>query len=358
MTKKIIFTGGGSMGHVSVNIALIPYFKERGYDIAYIGSKSGIEKEMVQENTDIPYYSISSGKLRRYFSWENFIDPFKVIKGIYDAWRILKRQRPQVVFSKGGFVSVPVGIAAKLLKIPIILHESDVTPGLANKINIKFANTIFTTFKQTENYLPSNKAEYVGAVIRQNLYDGHQQRGYQFTKLSPDKPILLVMGGSLGSSILNEVIRQNLDTLLNSYQVIHLTGKDLKDGTVTRPGYVQYEFVAEELNDILSITDIAISRAGANAIYELLALKIPMLLIPLGMNQSRGDQILNAQAFKEQGFALVLQEEQLNATQFNEMFNQFISEYQQIKENMENYQISYTAEQLGDKIVEIINAKK
>ncbi len=224
--NKILFTGGGSAGHVSVNVALIPEFKKNGYQISYIGSKKGIEKEMIEKISGVEYHEISSGKLRRYFSWENFIDPFKVLKGIIDSIFILKKEKPEFVFSKGGFVSVPVCLAARILKIPVVLHESDLTPGLANKINIKFSNHIFTTFEDTLKYLPKGKASLIGAIVRDDIYTGDKEAGYKFCKFNREKPVILVMGGSLGSKILNDYIWNNIEELTKKYQIVHLVGKE------------------------------------------------------------------------------------------------------------------------------------
>ncbi|HDC9113628.1 TPA: undecaprenyldiphospho-muramoylpentapeptide beta-N-acetylglucosaminyltransferase, partial [Staphylococcus aureus] len=299
---KIAFTGGGTVGHVSVNLSLIPTALSQGYEALYIGSKNGVEREMIESQLpEIKYYPISSGKLRRYISLENAKDVFKVLKGILDARKVLKKEKPDLLFSKGGFVSVPVVIAAKSLNIPTIIHESDLTPGLANKIALKFAKKIYTTFEETLNYLPKEKADFIGATIREDLKNGNAHNGYQLTGFNENKKVLLVMGGSLGSKKLNSIIRENLDALLQQYQVIHLTGKGLKDAQVKKSGYIQYEFVKEDLTDLLAITDTVISRAGSNAIYEFLTLRIPMLLVPLGLDQSRGDQIDNANHFADKG---------------------------------------------------------
>ncbi|HGX1428329.1 TPA: undecaprenyldiphospho-muramoylpentapeptide beta-N-acetylglucosaminyltransferase, partial [Staphylococcus aureus] len=309
---KIAFTGGGTVGHVSVNLSLIPTALSQGYEALYIGSKNGIEREMIESQLpEIKYYPISSGKLRRYISLENAKDVFKVLKGILDARKVLKKEKPDLLFSKGGFVSVPVVIAAKSLNIPTLIHESDLTPGLANKIALKFAKKIYTTFEETLNYLPKEKADFIGATIREDLKNGNAHNGYQLTGFNENKKVLLVMGGSLGSKKLNSIIRENLDALLQQYQVIHLTGKGLKDAQVKKSGYIQYEFVKEDLTDLLAITDTVISRAGSNAIYEFLTLRIPMLLVPLGLDQSRGDQIDNANHFADKGYAKAIDEEQL-----------------------------------------------
>ncbi|OEL02388.1 undecaprenyldiphospho-muramoylpentapeptide beta-N-acetylglucosaminyltransferase [Staphylococcus casei] len=350
---KTAFTGGGTVGHVSVNLSLIPTALEEGHEAFYIGSKKGIEREMIESQLpNIHYHAISSGKLRRYVSWENIKDIFKVLKGIFDARKALKKEKPDLLFSKGGFVSVPVVIAAKTLKIPTIIHESDLTPGLANKISLKFAKKIYTTFEDTLQYLPSDKADFVGATVREDLKTGNKNRGYQLTKFNDNKKILLVMGGSLGSKKLNDMIRQNLDALLKSYQVIHLTGKGLLDEKlIDKEGYTQFEFVKDDLTDLLAITDTVISRAGSNAIYEFLALRIPMLLIPLGLDQSRGDQIDNAKNFESKGFGRTIPEDTLTEQQLMEQLNDIEMNRDAIVEQMQTYKESYTRQDLFHKII-------
>ncbi|HHW7931179.1 TPA: undecaprenyldiphospho-muramoylpentapeptide beta-N-acetylglucosaminyltransferase [Staphylococcus aureus] len=349
---KIAFTGGGTVGHVSVNLSLIPTALSQGYEALYIGSKNGIEREMIESQLpEIKYYPISSGKLRRYISLENAKDVFKVLKGILDARKVLKKEKPDLLFSKGGFVSVPVVIAAKSLNIPTIIHESDLTPGLANKIALKFAKKIYTTFEETLNYLPKEKADFIGATIREDLKNGNAHNGYQLTGFNENKKVLLVMGGSLGSKKLNSIIRENLDALLQQYQVIHLTGKRLKDDQVKKSGYIQYEFVKEDLTDLLAITDTVISRAGSNAIYEFLTLRIPMLLVPLGLDQSRGDQIDNANHFADKGYAKAIDEEQLTAQILLQELNEMEQERTRIINNMKSYEQSYTKEALFDKMI-------
>ncbi|PNZ57229.1 undecaprenyldiphospho-muramoylpentapeptide beta-N-acetylglucosaminyltransferase [Staphylococcus aureus] len=349
---KIAFTGGGTVGHVSVNLSLIPTALSQGYEALYIGSKNGIEREMIESQLpEIKYYPISSGKLRRYISLENAKDVFKVLKGILDARKVLKKENPDLLFSKGGFVSVPVVIAAKSLNIPTIIHESDLTPGLANKIALKFAKKIYTTFEETLNYLPKEKADFIGATIREDLKNGNAHNGYQLTGFNENKKVLLVMGGSLGSKKLNSIIRENLDALLQQYQVIHLTGKGLKEAQVKKSGYIQYEFVKEDLTDLLAITDTVISRAGSNAIYEFLTLRIPMLLVPLGLDQSRGDQIDNANHFADKGYAKAIDEEQLTAQILLQELNEMEQERTRIINNMKLYEQSYTKEALFDKMI-------
>ena len=309
--KHIVLTGGGTAGHVTPNIALIPKLQEKGFQISYIGSYNGIEKSLIQE-LGIPYYGISSGKLRRYFDIKNFSDPFRVLKGYSQAKKLMKQLKPDVVFSKGGFVTVPVVLAAKKRKIPAIIHESDMTPGLANKVCLSSATKICCNFPETVSTLPADKAVLTGTPIRQELLHGDKEAARNFCGFSSDKPVLLVIGGSLGAASVNENVRKILPELLKEFQVIHLCGKGKTDSSLEHTaGYVQYEYIKEELPDLFALADIVISRAGANAICELNALAKPNLLIPLSANASRGDQILNARSFERQGYSMVLEEEEI-----------------------------------------------
>ena len=310
--KRIVLTGGGTAGHVTPNIALLPKLKELGYDVHYIGSYNGIEKTLI-EDCQIPYYGISSGKLRRYFDLKNFSDPFKVLKGFSEAAKLLKNLKPDVVFSKGGFVSVPVVLAAKQQRIPVVIHESDMTPGLANKLSIPAASKVCCNFPETLDHLPKGKAVLSGSPIREELLTGSREKALKFTGLTGTKPVLLIIGGSLGSVVVNEAVRGILPKLLKKFEIIHLCGKGKLDQTLTAMnGYVQYEYISDELKDLFALCDIVISRAGANSICEFLALRKPALLVPLSAAASRGDQILNANSFKKQGYAAVLEEEALN----------------------------------------------
>ena len=307
--KHIVLTGGGTAGHVTPNIALMGRLKEQGYQISYIGSYNGIEKTLIEE-LGIPYYGISSGKLRRYFDLKNFTDPFRVLKGFSEARKLLKQLKPDVVFSKGGFVTVPVVVAAGRLKIPAIIHESDMTPGLANKLCIPSAVKVCCNFPETKAHLPEGKAVVTGTPIRPELLQGDADKGRAFTGFTSEKPVIMIIGGSLGAQAVNDAIRRILPQLLKDFQVVHLCGKGKQDDSKNDlKGYVQYEYIESELADLFAMADIVISRAGANAICELQALKKPNLLIPLSANASRGDQILNARSFEKQGFSMVLEEE-------------------------------------------------
>ena len=350
--KKIIMTGGGTAGHVTPNIALMPALKEAGYDIEYIGSVNGMEKDLIQA-TGVPYHGISSGKLRRYFDWKNFSDPFRVIKGYGQAISLMKKIKPDVVFSKGGFVSVPVVLAAKHCHIPAIIHESDITPGLANRIAIKGAKKVCCNFPETMKYLPSDKAVLTGSPIRRELFSGNADNALKLCKF-PDhnKPVLLIIGGSLGSKIVNEAVRKVLPELLEKFYIIHLCGKGNLDNSLTGTiGYAQFEYASSELTDMFALADMAISRAGANSICELLALHKPNILIPLSSAASRGDQVLNAKSFKKQGFSFVLEEEELTA-------DSLLNAVKEVYENRDKYISAMSQSGQMDSIgtiVELIN---
>jgi len=309
--KKIILTGGGTAGHVTPNLALIPGLQKLGYEIRYIGSYQGIERKLI-EDAGIPYDGISSGKLRRYFDLKNFSDPFRVVKGYAQARKLLKKYKPDVIFSKGGFVSVPVVLAAKHFHIPTIIHESDMTPGLANKLCIPSARKVCCNFPETLQYLPADKAVLTGSPIRAELLKGDRLSGLQYAHLSADKPVILVIGGSLGSVTVNQAVRSLLPRLLPDFQVVHICGKDhLDESLIGTPGYVQYEYVDAPLRHLFAAADLIVSRAGANSICEILALRKPNILIPLSAAASRGDQILNASSFAKQGFSTLLEEESM-----------------------------------------------
>ena len=309
--KKIILTGGGTAGHVTPNIALLPDLKARGFEVLYVGSYGGIERKLI-EKEGVPYRGISSGKLRRYFSLQNFTDPFRVMKGFLEAMKIVREFKPDVVFSKGGYVSVPVVRAAGAMKIPVVIHESDMPPGLANKLSYGAATKICCNFPETLPLLPKEKAVLTGSPIRRELLSGDPEAGREKTGLPAGKPVLLVIGGSLGSVAVNNAVRSALPELLKEFSVLHLCGKgNLDESLSDLPDYRQYEYVSDDLKDFFALADIMVSRAGANAICEILALRKPNILIPLSASASRGDQILNARSFEKQGFSCVLEEESL-----------------------------------------------
>ncbi|PKM49499.1 MAG: undecaprenyldiphospho-muramoylpentapeptide beta-N-acetylglucosaminyltransferase [Firmicutes bacterium HGW-Firmicutes-7] len=353
--KKIVLTGGGTAGHVTPNIALIDALQAEGYTLYYIGSYEGIEKNLIKD-TGLPYYPISSGKLRRYLDFKNLSDPFKVIKGCFQATKLLHKLKPDIVFSKGGFVSVPVIIGAKLNRVPTILHESDMTPGLANKLCLPFATKVCTTFAETLKYLPKEKGVLTGSPIRENLLEGDRLTGIRLCGFTDRKPILMLMGGSLGAKRLNDVLRSMLPGLLTKYQIVHLCGKDhLVSSLEQLEGYKQYEYVKEELPHLLAMTDVIISRAGSNAISELLALRKPNILIPLPASASRGDQLLNAASFKAHGYSYVLEEESLTP----EVLLQAIDEvYNNRSQYLEHMQHSKSKNGIKNVVQEIVKLER
>lgn len=338
--KKIVLTGGGTAGHVTPNIALIPYLKKEGYDVYYIGSKGGMEEELIKK-CDIPYYGVSSGKLRRYFDKKNFSDIFKVLKGIMQAKHIIRKIKPDVVFSKGGFVAVPVVVGAALNKVNVVCHESDITPGLANKLAMPFAKAVCTTFPEAVKHIKDNKGIYTGTPIRDMLFTGKKQKGLEMCGFSGNKPVILIMGGSQGSVKVNNSVRELLSKLLPKYDIVHLCGKgNLDESLSDKEGYKQFEYISDELPDLFAMADMVISRAGSNAICEFLALHKPMLLIPLGKNASRGDQILNAESFKKQGFAEVIDEEKMTKGSLFDTINRVYENRQSYIDAMESSQAS------------------
>lgn len=350
--KRIVLTGGGTAGHVTPNIALIPELQKQGYEVHYIGSYEGIESKLIAD-LNIPYYGIASGKLRRYIDPKNLSDPFKVMKGYGQARRLLRQIAPDVVFSKGGFVSVPVVVAAKSRHIPCIIHESDMTPGLANKICIPCAERVCTNFPETMNHIPKHKGVLTGSPIRQELFEGNKARGLKFCGFHDTKPVILIIGGSLGAVRVNEAVRAILPQLLESFQIIHLCGKGKIDESLRNTeGYVQFEYIREELRDLMAAADVFISRAGANAICEILALRKPNILIPLSAQASRGDQILNAASFEKQGYSIVIQEEDITDERLLNAVHTAYKDRAKFIKAMERSQLNNSIE----KIVELINA--
>jgi UDP-N-acetylglucosamine--N-acetylmuramyl-(pentapeptide) pyrophosphoryl-undecaprenol N-acetylglucosamine transferase len=314
--KHILLTGGGSAGHVTPNIAIISKLREQGWKISYIGSAQGIEKELITK-LNIPYYPISTGKLRRYFSWQNFLDPLKIIFGIWQAFWLCHKLKPDIIFSKGGFVSFPVVISGWLLRIPVILHESDFSPGLANKLSFPFAGKICLTFADSIKYFHNkNKDKIVvtGTPIRESLLHGNSLKGLDLCHFTKDKKVILVFGGSLGAENINKIIRQALPELIkNSHlQIIHVCGPGKIDPNIIYPEYKQFSYLDEDFSHIIAAADIVICRSGANSVYELLALQKPHIFIPLAKNSSRGDQIDNALHFAKKGISQVILDENLN----------------------------------------------
>jgi len=342
---KIVLTGGGTAGHVTPNIALLPALERRGFEVHYIGSHTGIERELIT-HYGVPYYGIASGKLRRYFDLKNMTDIFRITKGLGDALALLRRIKPDIVFSKGGFVVVPVAAAARLLGIPVVIHESDITPGLANRLIMPFAKSVCVSFPETLGHIPHNKGVLTGSPIRAALWEGQAQMGQKICGFENQLPIILVMGGSQGAVAINKHVLGILPRLLKRFNVIHLCGK----GNIEMPprtGYTPFEYAQEALPHLLAAADMVVSRAGANTIFELLALGKPNLLIPLSKSASRGDQILNAASFEKQGFSKVLPEEEMTE---DTLYNVLLTLYA----DREKYAKHMAAQQPGEGVKRVM----
>ena len=311
--RKIVLTGGGTLGHVTPHLALIPHLREEGYEIHYIGTKEGMEADKIRSIPGVTYHAVKTGKLRRYFSWQNFTDPFRVIAGAFQSAHLMGRLKPDVVFSKGGFVAVPVVVGAWLHRVPVLCHESDLTPGLANKLCKPFATRMVTTFPECAQAL-GKKAECAGTPLRPELFTGEREKGLKLLGFDGSKPVLLRMGGSSGAQRVNQALREALPQLLPDFDVAHLCGRgNLDESLNSLSGYRQIEFLDADLPDALAAADLVLSRAGSNALMEFQALGKAMLLVPYPKGASRGDQILNAQSFERRGMCRVLLQENMNA---------------------------------------------
>ena len=309
--KKIVLTGGGTAGHVTPNLALIPRLQDDGWEVHYIGAANSAEQELISRVSGVRFYTVSVGKLRRYFDLKNFTDPFRVVKGVAQATAIIRKIKPNVVFSKGGFVSVPVVYGAKLNGVPVVIHESDMTPGLANKLCAPFAKVECCTFPEAVKYT-KGKGVHTGTPIRPELLNGSKEAGLRRFGLTDGRPVLMVVGGSSGAQAINACVREALPRLTGNFQVLHLCGKgNLNPDLTGTENYVQKEYLNEEMADAYACADIVLSRAGANALCELLAARKPALLIPYPKTASRGDQILNAESFRERGLSHVLMQEDM-----------------------------------------------
>jgi len=345
--KKIILTGGGTAGHVTPNLALLPTLQSEGFEVHYIGSKNGLERELV-EVTGIPYYGISAGKLRRYLDLKNITDIFRIIKGFGNALKVLRQVKPDIIFSKGGFVTVPVLMAARMLKIKSVIHESDITPGLANRLSQPFASKVCVSFPETLAHLPERKSVLTGSPIRRELLEGYRIKGIKLCGWEDfDKPVIMVTGGSQGAAAINKCIREALPQLLEKFRIVHLCGKGNLSG-VNSPGYAEFEYVQDGLADLFALADVVISRAGANTLFEILALKKANLLIPLPLGKSRGDQILNAESFALQGFSKILHEERMTP-------ESLLKDIELLYNTREIYIANMTAHKQGDGVEQVMN---
>lgn len=303
----IILTGGGTAGHVTPHLAILPYLKKDFDKIYYIGSENGIEKEIIK-NANLPYYSVPCAKFNRNFNLNNLKIPFKIYSGYVKAGKIIDEIKPDVIFSKGGYVAIPTILAGKKRKIPIISHESDYSLGLANRLTAKYCKKVLTSFPDTA--LNLKNGEYVGSPIRNELFNVKKDIAIKTFGFNSNKPILLITGGSQGALAINNAVRNALPDLLPKYNVIHICGKNNLSKEYDQKGYFQVEYM-NNIENAFAVASVCISRAGSNTLFELLALKIPCVLIPLPKGTSRGDQILNAEYFQKLGLVNVLPQQVL-----------------------------------------------
>lgn len=351
---KVAFTGGGSAGHVTPNIALIEQLLAQGDEVHYFGTAQGIEHELIAP-LKIPYHTVSSERLRRYFDWRNFLTPFKVIAGLLAAVTKVHQVKPDVLFSKGGFVSFPVVVGAWVNRIPVIIHESDLSPGLANKLSFPFATKICVGFKEAMSSIThKEKVVFTGSPLRQAIFDADVSRAHEELGLDPERKIIMVTGGSQGARHINEVVRQELDTLLKLGQVVHLCGKgNLDERFEGRQGYLQLEYLNERFADLMAASSVVICRAGANTLLELVKLERPSVLIPLPLASSRGDQHLNAKNFQAQGMAKMLPDEQLNGSSLLEAVEDVLANQARYQEALRAYDLPESKQLICDLIKEL-----
>ncbi|MBR1408419.1 MAG: undecaprenyldiphospho-muramoylpentapeptide beta-N-acetylglucosaminyltransferase [Clostridia bacterium] len=322
--KRIILTGGGTAGHVSPNQALIPHLLKEGWEIHYIGTKAGIERQLIEPMENVTYHAVQSGKLRRYFDLKNFTDPFRVIAGVFQSIAIVAKLHPNVLFSKGGFVSVPAVFGAAVCRVPVVMHESDITPGLANKLCKPFARRVCTTFPECAEAL-GPKGLCTGTPLRASLFAGSRERGLALAGFDGQKPVLMMMGGSLGAQTVNAVLREALPELTRRFDVLHVCGKgNLDESLLSLPGYRQFEYLSEELPDAFACADFMLSRAGSNSLSEILALHKPALLIPY--HSGRGDQVQNAASLKARGLAHVLPQSDMTAASLTKALDALVAD--------------------------------
>lgn len=351
--STIVLTGGGTAGHCAPNLALIPYLKKDFDTVCYIGSKTGIEKKLI-ENERLPYYAVSTVKFKRNFSLSNLKIPFILAKGVSDAGKYLDKIKPDVIFSKGGYVALPVVFAARKRKIPVVSHESDFSLGLANRLAARFSEIIITAFPETAKKI--KRGVYLGNPLRKSLFGADKKTALSYYGLSGEKPVLLLTGGSQGSKYLNKILRSSLPDLLPKFEVLHVCGKGNVDKKIAVKGYVQTEFT--EMDKAYAAADICVSRAGSNTLFELLALKIPTLLIPLPKGTSRGDQIVNAKYFQKKGLVSVIFQDALTEESLIYGVNSLYLNRRIIKNNLERYGIKDQSRAISKIIYDCANKKQ
>lgn len=349
--KCLVFTGGGTLGHVMPNLPLIKHYQQENYGIHYIGSQKGEERSFI-EARQINYYPIRTGKLRRYFDWQNFLDVFNVSIGIIQSFLVLLKLRPKVLFSKGGYVALPVVVAAWLLRIPIVIHESDRTPGLTTRLSKRFAKHICVSFQHAAQYFDANKVEWTGLPVRTAIFNASREKGLAIAGFSGKRPILLVFGGSLGAEFLNELIRKNLTTdWLAKFDVVNICGVGKVAPDLQHANYKQFERLGEEFLDVMQAADLVLTRGGATSLFELLAMKKPHVIIPLSKAVSRGDQVHNARYFADLKVSSFIEEEEANWKRVQLLLEQTYQNCTTLKANMEQLEFA----QATQKVIGVIN---
>ena len=345
---KVVFTGGGSAGHVLPAVPVMRALRTRGAELAYIGSAGGAEADYLA-GEEVAYYGVASGKLRRYFSWRNATDAFAVLRGLWQSHRLLGRLRPDVIFSKGGFVSFPVVLAGWLRRIPVLAHESDFSPGLANRLAMPFLSVLGTSFPMERPRRLRGELIHCGSPVRPELLAGDPARGRERAGASANVPLVLATGGSLGAEALNAVVCRAAPQLVEWCHLVHICGPG-KARPLDLPNYRAFEFVDEGWGDLLAAADAVVSRAGANALFELLTLGKPNLLVPLPRAASRGDQIENAAYAERAGYSWVIAEEDLDAVRLVEAVQGLLAERDQWTKRLRSFQAPPAVDLLADAI--------
>lgn len=349
----IVLTGGGTAGHVTPHLALLPYLKKDFDKIYYIGSFGGMEKNIIA-NTGVKYYSVPCVKLIRKFTFKNLAIPFTLCKGVSEAGKILDELKPDVIFSKGGYVALPVVLAAKKRRVPVICHESDYTVGLANKISARYCEKVLTSFPSAAESLKNGVC--VGAPLKNSLFTAEKAGSLKIFGLTDGKPVILVTGGSLGAKAINDCIRGTLDDLLEKYRVLHICGKGNLSG-IKKSGYCEIEFT-DKMENAFACADICVSRAGSNTVFEMASLKKPMLLIPLPKGVSRGDQILNARYFEHKGLAKVLLQENLTPATLVRAVDGLFRDRPKFAETFKTHPVKNAASDIAAILAEYKNRKR
>jgi len=360
------FTGGGTAGHVLPHFAVASHpdspvgqlLRSGELRVVYFGSRDGVERGIVCEaQPDWVYVPIRTGKLRRYFSWQNFIDPLNIIIGFFKAFYEIRRQRVGCLFSKGGFVSAPVVWAAWLNRVPVVIHESDATPALATRLTLPFAKKALVSFDETMCHFSASQRSKIlalGLPLRAELFGADRASAHQFFGTDPMRPTLLVFGGSLGAEGLNRKVAAAMHLLKERWNVIHIVGRGKKFQSDFGSYYRQYEFLLDEMKFAYAVADIAVCRAGASSIFELAAARIPMLLVPLGLHQSRGDQIINANIFVKKGWAESCEENSLSPERIVESIENMMSQRSLLTERLEKAPDSKTAVVVGELLLSML----